>query len=87
VEDTNVPDGNMLGTLVLNGVGGEIDSADVVAVDQSGTRQGGCVAPQAVDAVNTPPPQRGTLPARMGDNVVALRGLGDKVVTQKHRIA
>jgi hypothetical protein len=44
VEDTNVPDGNaltdkvnsnlnMLGALVLNGVGGEVDSADVVAVD------------------------------------------------------
>jgi hypothetical protein len=47
VEDTNVPDGNaladkmeinlnMLGVLVLNGVGGEVDVADVVAVDQSG---------------------------------------------------
>jgi hypothetical protein len=44
MEGTNVPDGNaltdkvksnlnMLGTLVLNGVGGEVDSADVVAVD------------------------------------------------------
>jgi hypothetical protein len=46
VENTNVPDCNaladkvkinlnMLGALVLNGVGGEVDSADVVAVDQS----------------------------------------------------
>jgi hypothetical protein len=53
VEDTNVPDGNaladkvkinlnMLGALVLNGVGGEVDGADVVAVDQSGLRQGLC---------------------------------------------
>jgi hypothetical protein len=44
MEGTNVPDGNaltdkvksnlnMLGALVLNGVGGEVDSADVVAVD------------------------------------------------------
>jgi hypothetical protein len=51
VLDTNVPDGNaltdkvkinlnMLGALVLNGVGGELDGADVVAVDQSGLRQG-----------------------------------------------
>jgi hypothetical protein len=51
VEDTNVPDSNaltdkleinlnMLGAPVLNGVGGEIDSADVVAVDQSGPQQG-----------------------------------------------
>jgi hypothetical protein len=49
VEDTNVPDGNtladkakinlnMLGALMLNGVGGEVDGADVVAVDQSGPR-------------------------------------------------
>jgi hypothetical protein len=51
VEDTNVPKGNvsadkvkinpnMLGALVLNGVGGEVDNADVVAVDHSGLRQG-----------------------------------------------
>jgi hypothetical protein len=47
VEDTNIPDGNtlvdkvkinlnMLGALVLNGVDREVDSADVVTVDQSG---------------------------------------------------
>jgi hypothetical protein len=47
VEDTNVPDGNVLadkvkinlnilGALVLNEVGGEVDGADVVTVDQSG---------------------------------------------------
>jgi hypothetical protein len=46
VEDTNIPNGNafadkvkinlnMLGVLVLNGVGGEVDGADVVTVDQS----------------------------------------------------
>jgi hypothetical protein len=43
----NVPDGNalmnkveinldMIGVLVLDGVGGEVDGADVVTVDQSG---------------------------------------------------
>jgi hypothetical protein len=47
VEDTNVLVGNvltdkvkinlnMLGALVLNGVGGEVDGTDVVIVDQSG---------------------------------------------------
>jgi hypothetical protein len=47
VEDTNVSNSNtladkvkinlnMLGALVLNGVGGEVDGTDVVAVDQSG---------------------------------------------------
>jgi hypothetical protein len=51
VEDTNVTDGNaltdkvkinlnMLDALVLNWVGGELDDADIVAVDQSGPRQG-----------------------------------------------
>jgi hypothetical protein len=51
VEDTNVPDGNaladkvkinlnMLGALVMNGVGGEVDDADIVTVDQSDPRQG-----------------------------------------------
>jgi hypothetical protein len=49
VEDMNVPDDNadkvkinlnMLGPLVLNGVSGEVDGADVVVVDQSGPRQG-----------------------------------------------
>jgi hypothetical protein len=49
VEDTNILDDNtfvdkveinlnMFGALVLNGVGGEVDGADVVAVDQSGPR-------------------------------------------------
>jgi hypothetical protein len=47
MEDTNVPDDNiladeveinlnMLGALMLDEVGGEVDSVDVVAVDQSG---------------------------------------------------
>jgi hypothetical protein len=51
VEDTNVPDDNaltneveinlnMLGALVLNEVGGEVDDTDVVTVDHSDPRQG-----------------------------------------------
>jgi hypothetical protein len=47
MEYTNVPDGNALmnkveinlnmhGVLVLNRVGGEVDGADIVTVDQSG---------------------------------------------------
>jgi hypothetical protein len=54
VEDTNVPDGpdgnmptdeveiNMLGALVLNRVGEEVDDVDIVAVDQSDLRRGLC---------------------------------------------
>jgi hypothetical protein len=44
VEDTNIPDGNaltnkmkinlnMLGALVLNEVGEEVDGADIIAID------------------------------------------------------
>jgi hypothetical protein len=51
VEDENVSDSNaltneveinlnMLDTLMLDGVGGEVDRAGVIAVDQSGPRQG-----------------------------------------------
>jgi hypothetical protein len=51
VEDANAPDGNalkdkveisldMLGALVLDGVVGEVDGTNVVAVDQSGPPQG-----------------------------------------------
>jgi hypothetical protein len=47
VEHTNVLNGNvladkvkinlnMIGALVLNGVGGEVDGADIILVDQSG---------------------------------------------------
>jgi hypothetical protein len=47
VKDTNISDDNvltdkveinfnMLGALVLDGIGGEVDGADVVTVDQSG---------------------------------------------------
>jgi hypothetical protein len=50
VKDTNVPDGNtltdkvkinlnMLGALMLNKVGEEVDDDDVVTVNQSGPRQ------------------------------------------------
>jgi hypothetical protein len=54
VEDTNVPDGpdgnmptdeveiNMLGALMLNRVGEEVDDVDIVAVDQSDLRRGLC---------------------------------------------
>jgi hypothetical protein len=53
----------MLGALVLNGVGGEVDGIDVVTVDEW-PATGGCAAPQAADKANTPLPrcwpQRGT---------------------------
>jgi hypothetical protein len=102
MEDTNVPDGNvladkvkinlnMLGALVLHGVGGEVDGADVVAVDQSGPRQG---AVQLHKQLTKPTRLchavgHGTvlrLSARTRDDVLTLRGPGDEVVTQEHRV-
>jgi hypothetical protein len=96
VEDTNVPDGNaftnkvkinlhMLGALVLNGVGGEVDGADVVAVDQSGQRQGAMqlhnqlLKPTCLfHAVGHGVVLR--LSARMGDDVLTFREPRDEVV-------
>jgi hypothetical protein len=51
VEDTHISNGdtltnevevdlNMFGALMLDRVGGEVDRADFVAIDQSGPRQG-----------------------------------------------
>jgi hypothetical protein len=93
VEDTNVPDGNalmdkvkinlnMLGALVLNGIGGEVDGADVVAVDQSDPRQGDAQLHKQLSK-----PTRLChaavlrLSARTGDGVMTLREPGDEVVT------
>jgi hypothetical protein len=104
VENTNVPDGNaladkmkinlnMLGALVLNGVGGEVEGVDVVAVDQSGLRQG---AVQLHKQLMTKPTRlchvvgHGAvfrLSARTGDDVLTLQGPGDEVVTQEHSAA
>jgi hypothetical protein len=102
VEDTNIPDGNalvdkvkiklnMLGALVLNGVGGEVDDADVIAVDQSGPSQGDV---QLHKQLSKPTRICHTvghgvvlrLSARTGDDILTLRGPGDEVVTQEHRI-
>jgi hypothetical protein len=103
VEDTNVPDDNaladkvkinlnMLGALVLNVIGGEVDGAYVVAVDQSGPRLGvvqlhkqlskptglcHAVGHGAVLCLST----------RMRDDVLTLRGSGDEVVAQEHCVA
>jgi hypothetical protein len=103
VEDTNAPNGNaltdkvkinlnMLGALVLNGVGGEVDGTDIVAIDQSGPRQGAVQLHKQLskptclchvvghDAVLC-------LSARTGDDALTLQGPGDEVVIQEHRVA
>jgi hypothetical protein len=97
VEDTNVPNGNtltnkvkinlnMLGALVLNRVGGEVDGTDVVTVDHSGPQQG---VVQLHKQLTKPTRFCHTighgavlrLSAQMRDNVLTHRVLGDKVVT------
>jgi hypothetical protein len=73
---------NMLGALILDGVGEEVDRADIVAVDQSGPQQGVVPAPQVVVEARTPP-------LRCGHSAVLCLSAqtGDDVVAQKHRIA
>jgi hypothetical protein len=96
VEYTNVPDGNaltdkvninlkMLSALMLNEVGGEVDGADVVTIDQSGPRQGAVQLHKQLmkltrlchtvgyDAVLR-------LSARTRNDVLTLRGPRDEVV-------
>jgi hypothetical protein len=103
MEDTNAADGNvltdkvkiilnMLGALVLNGVGGQVDGADIVVVDQSGSRQGAVQLHKQLSKPTCLCHNVGHvtvlhLRARTGDDVLTLRGPGDEIVTQEHRIA
>jgi hypothetical protein len=103
VEDTNIPDGNtltdkvkinlnMLGALMLNGVGGEVDDVDIVVIDQSDPWQGVVQLHTQLlkstrlchtvghDTVLC-------LSVWMGDDVLTLWGSGDEVVTQEHCVA
>jgi hypothetical protein len=101
VEETNVPDGNMLieevgidlnmlGALVVDRVVGEVDSADVVTVDHGGLQQGPVQLHEQLTKLARLCYTIGHdtvlhLSAQMGDNVLALRGPGDEVVTQEQR--
>jgi hypothetical protein len=93
VEDANISDGNaladeveinlnMLGVMMLDGVGGEVDRAGVVAIDQGDPRQEvvqlqkqltepACLCHDVVLRLNT----------RTGDDVLALGEPGDEIVT------
>jgi hypothetical protein len=93
VQDANIIDGNvfldevevdldMFHTLVLNGVGGEVDSADVVGVDESALGQ------RSMELLEElPEPTSFSHGTRTGDDVLALGGLGDKVVAEEHNVA
>jgi hypothetical protein len=83
---------NILGVLLLDEVGGEVDRANIVVVGQGGPRQGTMQLQNHLtkptrlchvvghDAILR-------LGTRTGDNIRALRGPGDEVVVKKHHVA
>jgi hypothetical protein len=78
--------------LVLNGVGGEVDSADVIAVDESALRQKSMELQEELLEPTGFSHAIGhgvilSLGTRAGDNVLTLGGPGDEVVTEEHNIA
>jgi hypothetical protein len=103
MQDADITDGNtfpdevevdldMLCALVLNGVGGEVDDTDVVAVDESALRQRSM---ELLEELSEPTSFSYTvdhgailiLGARAGDDVLALGGPGDEIVVKKHSVA
>ncbi len=83
---------NMLGALVLNDVGGEIDGADIVAVDKCAPRWWSL---ELVEQLSQPSGLSHavgndailSLGAEAGDDGLPLGRLGNQVVPYKHRIA
>jgi hypothetical protein len=83
---------NMLHMLVLDRVGGEVDSADVVTVDKSALWQWSM---ELLEELSEPTSFSHTvghdtilsIDARMGDDVLGLEGPGDEIVTKEHNIA
>jgi hypothetical protein len=100
--DVDITDGNaspdevefdvdMLCTLMLNRVGGEVDGTDVITVDGSALQQ------QSMEVLEELPKTTSfshtvghgvilNLDTRAEDDVLVLVGLGDEVVTEKHSI-
>jgi hypothetical protein len=93
VQDTDITDGNafpdevdvnldMLGALMLNEVDGEVDDADVVAVDESALRQWGIEFLEELSEPISFGHAIGhgavlSLVTRPGDDVLPLGGSGD----------
>jgi hypothetical protein len=103
MEDTNIIDGktltyeveinlNMLGALMLDRVGGQVDGTDVVAGDKSGPRQGAVQLHEQLKKLARLHHTVGhgtvlCLSAWMRDDVLALRGQRNEVVAQEHSVA
>jgi hypothetical protein len=83
---------DMFHALVLNGVGGEVDGADVVTVDEGALRQQSVehlkqlLQPASLRHAIGHGPVLG-LSTRVGDNVLTLRRLGDEVDAEEHHVA
>jgi hypothetical protein len=103
VQEADITDGNMfldevevdldmLCALVLNGVGREVGDADVITVDESALQQQGM---ELLEELSEPTSFSHTighdvilsLGAQAGDDVLALEGPGDEVVTEEHNVA
>jgi hypothetical protein len=83
---------DMLHTLVLNGVGGEVDGTDVIIVDESALWQRSMELLEELPEPTSFSHAVGhdvilSLDARSGDDVLPLGGPGDEVVAEEHNIA
>jgi hypothetical protein len=103
VQDVDITDGNMLPnevevdldmlrTLVLNGVGGEVDGADVVTIDDGALWQRSMELLEELLEPTSLSHAIGhgmilSLGAQSGDDVLALGGPRDEVVTEEHIVA
>jgi hypothetical protein len=103
VQDTDITDGNtfldevevnlnMLSTLVLNGVGREVDGTEVIVVDESALRQRSMELLEELSEPMSLSHAIGhdailSLGARLGDNVLTLGRPGDDVVAEEYNIA
>jgi hypothetical protein len=95
VHDVDITDGNafldelevdldMLCTLVLNRVGGEVDDADVVAVDESALWQWSMeLLEELPEPTSFSHDAILSLGTWSGDDVLTLRGLGDEVIVEE----
>jgi hypothetical protein len=83
---------HMLGALMLNGVGGEVHDADIVAVDDGAPRRRGLELMEQLTQLGGISHAIGNgtilgLNAGAGDDGLSLDRPGNQVVIQKHRIA
>ena len=103
MKNSNIPNGDaladevevdldMLRALVLDRVGGEVNRADVVAVDEGAPSE---MTVKLLEELPEPARLRHAvghgavlrLSARPGDDVLVLRGPEDEVLPEEHRVA